>query len=173
MAVRTNEDTFFDLGLYSLPASIRQGSQVELKRLRFSILMVKFQGREVAAIAADLTFGALAPNQCFLSASTPSLLRNIGLIAIIRIGVLAASRAILPLFATKIYAANNANNHLAIMSNPAAAFIIKTSGIWALIAIAQVAIYLLECRSLCGPVAQLVRAGDSSKNGAFVSKDTK
>jgi len=131
MAVRAKKNAFSNLGLYSLPTSIRQRPQVELKRFRFSILMVKFQGREVVAIAADLTFCTLALNQRFLSPSTATLLRNVGLTAII--------------------------------GNLGAALIIKNGRVWVLLAIAQVTIYLLECRSLCGPVAQLVRAGDSSQ----------
>ncbi len=85
MAIRANENAFSNLGLYSLPASIRQGSKVELKRLRFPVFMVKFEGCKIPAIAADLTLGALALDQYFLPSSTPLLLRNIGLVAIIGI----------------------------------------------------------------------------------------
>ena len=85
VTVRANQNAFSSLGLYSLPASIRQGPKIELKRLRFPVFMVKFEGCKIPAVAAILTFGALALDQYFLPSSTPLLLRNIGLVAIIGI----------------------------------------------------------------------------------------
>jgi hypothetical protein len=50
-----------------------------------------------------------------------------------------------------------------IMGGQCVRHYILNTAIRAFFTIALLAIYLLECRPLCGPVAQLVRAGDSSE----------
>ena len=125
--------------------------------------MVKFQRRQILAITAGLTFRSFQLDQLYLSASTAYLLCNVRLVPIVCIRVLAGPGAIFPLPATEYCAAVYTDSHLASVSNPASTDHVKMTAIRAIIAVAQLPVDLLECRSLCGPVAQLVRAGDSSQ----------
>jgi hypothetical protein len=115
--------------------------------------MVEFESREVSVISAPLATRSVVADEPQLPQLAPLLLSEVGLMSMIRVRIFALSRAVFSLPTTKRIPATQTAIHTIDLAVRAYETPRSKSCNSCLFVVAPKTNYLLECRSLSGPVA--------------------